>query len=227
MVHHKFRSLIQSPHDALVDKINALPVSVLLKCLSIQQASPQMLATLVYSIQPKLAGHILASLPRQIQIVIMQLSKQSWQPDSTALHDFLKIIYDEACLIQQQSHQLGGPNQVARILDHLPKELALSTLEQLRSSRPDLAEKLQEGLWRTDKILEYSPQSLQQSLRHLTDLQICIILTECSVAVTELLMSQISERRRLEILELQTTRPKVPRSDLQTALAQLRMLLDS
>jgi flagellar motor switch protein FliG len=96
---------------------------------------------------------------------------------------------------------INGAAIVAKILNQMPAEHKARLLQAIEKQNPEIATKITQNLTSIDDIAELTEQSVQSFIKNINAKDLSLTLSKANDKVRETVLANLSERRRVMLLE--------------------------
>lgn len=103
--------------------------------------------------------------------------------------------------LRKATHSINGPSQVAGLLNELNQENRDHLILLLEQQYPDLAEAIRDALFTFEDLIYVEDLGLQKMLRNIDQRTLAKALKNTSVDVRDKIISNLSKRAGLNVLE--------------------------
>ncbi|TFG85442.1 MAG: flagellar motor switch protein FliG [Spirochaetales bacterium] len=183
---------------AFLNDFEARQLIVLLK-----DESAQVMALILPYLNPKLASSVISELPEAAQTdVVKRIAKlDRMAPD--VLERVESVLRDKIARIghPESAERIDGAAVLAGILKHVGGDLESRILDGIGKDSPELSRDIRERLFTIDDILRVPDRDVQKSLRELSEREIALVLKGKSQSMRDKLLSNVSQSKRVIILE--------------------------
>ena len=197
--------------DADADRIRIL----------IDGETPAVQALVLSQLEPKKSAQIINGMePSKKAEVVLRLAKmQKVAPEvitniDRALHE--KMLTQNT----ENSRDLDGRNVLAQILKRMDPGTESSIISSLSENDPELGADLRKLLFTEEDVLSANDRYLQQRLHEMEDADIALLIRGKSVPFREKILKNVSRTRGDIILEEESLRKKVLKSDCERVTGQ-------
>ena len=190
--------------------------------LLLKDESPPVLAMILPHLEPSLAARVVATLPREAQVIIARRIAGMDKIDPEVLRRAEETLRDKIRLQGTVvTQEIDGKAALAEILSHMDVSHEEELVETLGQQDAPLAEEIRKRLFGVDTILRIRDIELQAVLRDYADQELVLILKGVPLEVQEKLLANVSSRRRSLIDEELSLLGPVRRSDVDKAIGDL------
>lgn len=182
----------------------------------LKDESAQVMAMILPYLQPKLASSVIEELPDGMRTeVIKRIAKlDRMTPD--VIERVEAVLRDKIAKIgrPESSERVDGAAVLAGILKHVGGALESRILSGIEEDSPELSKDIRERLFTIDDILRVRDRELQRSLREYNEKDIALILKGKSQSLRDKILSNVSQSKRLIVLEEYDIMGTVRRDDV-------------
>lgn len=199
---------------SFLEDFDAKQLTVLFK-----EETPQLSAMILPYLSPKLASSILAELPLQLRTeVIKRIARLDPSPPDV-LERVEAALKDKAARIGRldSGEAINGAEVLAGILRHVDSKLESSILGGIAELDPELSKTIKERLFTTEDLLRVSDRDMQKQLRELSEQETALLLKGKSQAFRDKVLNNVSQAKRILILEEYDILGTVRREDVERA----------
>lgn len=125
-----------------------------------------------------------------------------------------------------EDESVDGPKIAAEILNRMPSDARERILGSMRQQAPKVVEQVEDKMFRFDQILEVTAQGLQVLLQSITQSDLVLSLKTAAPEVKAVLLSNMTERRRNQILDELGSLPPVRLRDVEDAQRRILQRLE-
>ena len=205
-----------SNQKSLVETIARFPATLIFKGLSTEPVV--VIAWFLSQTPAKVSAEVLkqfnAALRTDILTKIASLSHDPIQNPEQLLFDLIQKLKE---LEKQAGQTVDGFGKASEILRSLNDQDAKQILEGLRSTKPELAQKMRDQLWQFLDIEKLGRQDTEKLLSRINENDLLLALRQCPESLKTQLLSALSQRRRDSIVESMKESAKAKVSDVQEA----------
>ena len=189
--------------------------------LGLKDESPQVRAMILPHLAPAVAARVVASLPRESQVVVARRIAAIEKIDPEVLRKAEETLRDKIRLQGTiVTQEIDGKAALANILSHMDTSREEELIGSLESQDTTLAEEIRKRMFGIDVVMKIRDIELQAVLRDYADEELVLILKGVPEAVKEKLLGNVSSRRRQLILDEVDIRGPVRRSDVDKAIGE-------
>jgi len=161
----------------------------------IKNELPQTIAVILAHLEPMQAAEVLSYLPENIQTdVALRIAKlESVSPDIIAeLESVLEAEVRSSG--GAESHQVGGVEPVAELLNNVPKELEQKILSYIEDVNPDLAEDIKSKMFVFEDLVSVDDRGIQAILKEISNEDLLLALKTATEEIKEKIFKNMSQR---------------------------------
>ncbi len=184
----------------------------------IKSEHPQTIAVILAHLEPQQAAKTLSFLPESLQPdVILRIAKlETVSPEVVKeLEDALEEEVKSAG--GTESHQVGGIEPVAEIMNNVPKEVEEKVMSEIEEKDPELAEEIRKKMFVFEDLIYVDDRGIQTILKEVSNEDLLLALKAASDQVKEKIFSNMSKRAAEMIKEDLETMGPVRLSDVEQA----------
>ncbi len=184
----------------------------------IKSEHPQTIAVILAHLDPQQAAKTLSFLPESLQPdVILRIAKlETVSPEVVKeLEDALEEEVKSAG--GTESHQVGGIEPVAEIMNNVPKEVEEKVMAEIEEKEPELAEEIRRKMFVFEDLIHVDDRGIQTILKEVSNEDLLLALKAASDQVKEKIFSNMSKRAAEMIKEDLETMGPVRLSDVEQA----------
>ncbi len=189
----------------------------------IRNEHPQIIATILVHLEQDQSAAILAELPPRLRndVVLRIATMDSVEPHAMReLND--SLLQQMAATERPAKKSIGGVTMAAGILNLLPGAAEGEAVESIREFDIDLAQKVEDEMFKFENLLELDDRAVQTLLREVASDALIVALKGADVAMREKIFKNMSERASAQMREDLETRGPVRLSEVE---AQQREIL--
>ncbi len=184
----------------------------------IRNEHPQIMATVLSQLSRERAGEVLDLLPETMRAdVVMRIVKlDKLHPAALAdLNEVIQELFENDASIELAG--LGGVQVVAEILNGVSKKSEELILEAIEEADSEVMEKIKEGMFIFENLLNVSDRDTQTLLRDLANEDLIIALKGASEELAAKIFKNMSSRAAELLKDDLDAKGPVKLSDVQTA----------
>ncbi len=125
-----------------------------------------------------------------------------------------------------KDEKVDGPKIAAEIIERMRPENKKKLLEKIQRTDPSIAEKIEANLYDFDQIAELTPQSIQLLIKEISPQDMLLSMKVASEAVKNVLLQNLSERRRTVVTSELAALPPTRLSEIEAAKRRIIQKLD-
>ena len=186
----------------------------------LKDESDYVLSVILSYLEPKKASSLLTRMDPEKQKEIVHKIAKLEKVDSEVL-ERMETILREKIRTQGKviTEEVDGTSVLAGILKHMKSGEGSKILEDLDHYNHDVSSKVKEKLFTIEDIISLSDRDMQNVLRDYDDEEISIVLKGKSEEFRQKLLSNISERRKTLINEIDEMKPR-KKSEVEDATTE-------
>lgn len=184
----------------------------------IRNEHPQIMATVLSQLERDQAGSVLDLLPEDLRtdIVMRIVQLDKLHPAALAdLNEVIQELFENNATIELSG--IGGVQVAAEILNGVSKESEEMILEAIEAADGDIVEKIKEGMFIFENLLNVSDRDTQTMLRDLSNDDLIIALKGASQELQAKIFRNMSSRAADLLRDDLDAKGPVKLSDVQTA----------
>jgi flagellar motor switch protein FliG len=177
-------------------------------------------------LKPKVSAAVISALDEDDQRdVILRLAKlKNINPEvvrrvDQAMHEKMNSV------VTEKSDHIDGRSALAQILKKMSPEAESTVLDTLSESDPDLGKDLRERLFTIDDVVEANDRFIQNTLRDMQDADIAMLIAGKADVFRNKILTNVSKTRGDSILEEESLRKPMRRSDCEKITSQFFSVL--
>ncbi|MBN1241139.1 MAG: flagellar motor switch protein FliG [Spirochaetales bacterium] len=168
----------------------------------LKDESPTVMSVILPWLEPKVASRVIQALPDAARVEVVRRIAMLEKVDPDTLRRVEEAAREKARRIgSSPTEEIDGRAALADILRHVQGGLDEEILGRLDEADPALSEDIRERLFTLDDILRVRNRDVQASLRELSERQIATVLKGKSQAFRDKLLSNVSQSRRIVVME--------------------------
>ncbi len=168
----------------------------------LKDESPTVMSVILPWLEPRVASRVIQALPDAARVEVVRRIARLEKVDPETLRRVEEATREKARRIgSSPTEEIDGRAALADILRHVQGGLDEEILERLDEADPALSEDIRERLFTLDDILRVRNRDVQASLRELSERQIATVLKGKSQAFRDKLLSNVSQSRRIVVME--------------------------
>ena len=187
--------------DNIRQSIEAVPFSFLRQVDSqniltyIIDEHPQTIALILSHLQPSASAAILAGLPPDRQLLVVQRIADMGQTSPEIIEEVERGLENRMSSLMNQSFEnAGGVGAVAEMLNVSDRATERALLENLSQDDPDLVEEIRRLMFVFEDIAKFNDKDLQTVLKNVESSQWAVALKGASPELKEKVFSNMSKR---------------------------------
>lgn len=184
----------------------------------IRNEHPQIMATVLSQLSRERAGEVLDLLPETMRAdIVMRIVKlDKLHPAALAdLNEVIQELFESDASIELTG--LGGVQVVAEILNGVSKKSEELILEAIDEADSEVMEKIKEGMFIFENLLNVSDRDMQTLLRDLANEELIVALKGASEELQAKIFKNMSSRAAELLKDDLDAKGPVKLSDVQTA----------
>jgi flagellar motor switch protein FliG len=200
----------------------------------LRRVAPERIAAILRAESRQTIALVLANLPSTLAAGVLSKLSESEQPD-IALR-IARMGETSAAVIEKLEHAIrlklgssterefavaGGTKALAGILNHADRSLERNVLDNLATSDKDLAEEVRGMLFVFEDLVKLEERAVQQVLREVDQKDLVLALRGAPEDVTELVLSNMSERGAAMLKEEMEIQPPQRKKDVDDAQSRV------
>lgn len=190
----------------------------------LKDESPTVMSVILPWLEPRIASRVIQALPDAARVEVVRRIARLEKVDPETLRRVEEATREKARRIgTSPTEEIDGRAALADILRHVQGGLDEEILERLDEADPALSEDIRERLFTLDDILRVRNRDVQASLRELSERQIATVLKGKSQAFRDKLLSNVSQSRRIIVMEEYDILGSVRRDEAEKATREFLM----
>ena len=184
----------------------------------IKSEHPQTIAVILAHLEPQQAAKTLSFLPESLQPeVIYRIAKlETVSPE--VVKELEEALEEEVRSAGgTESHQVGGIEPVAEIMNNVPKEIEEKIMSNIEEKDEELAEEIRRKMFVFEDLIYVDDRGIQTILKEVNNEDLLLALKAASDEVKEKIFSNMSKRAAEMIKEDLETMGPVRLSDVEQA----------
>jgi len=179
---------------------------------------PQMIATVLGLLPSDRAGQVLAALPAEQQVDLVQRVSRLDAVHPAALSELDEILRSGLTVdAEVELSGVGGVQSASEMLNSVGKEAETRILEAIDSSDDELAERLREGMFIFENLLALDNRGMQTLLRDVSNDDLILALKGASDELKDKIFSNMSSRAAELLADDLAAKGPVRLSEVETA----------
>ena len=177
-------------------------------------------------LKPKVSAAVISALSEDEQRdVILRLAKmKEINPEvvrrvDQAMHEKMNNV------VTEKSDRIDGRSALAQILKKMSPDAEANVLGTLSESDPDLGKDLRERLFTIDDVVDANDRFIQNTLRDMQDADIAMLIAGKADVFRNKILTNVSKTRGDSILEEESLRKPMRRSDCEKVTSQFFSVL--
>jgi flagellar motor switch protein FliG len=189
---------------------------------AIQNEHPQVVAFILSYLPFDKAGEILSTLSSSEQADIAYRISTMESPNPIALKHLDHVLGEKLNLLSSTADmEVGGVDSLVRIMRGVGRKSERVILENLENLSPDLSREIKSRMFIFEDIVQLDNRSVQKVLKDVNMNTLALALKKCSVEISDLIMSNLSERARAVLVEDISVMQRVPLRDVEAAQQEI------
>jgi flagellar motor switch protein FliG len=183
----------------------------------IRNEHPQIIATILVHLENDQGSEILSHLPPRLRndVVLRLATLDGIQPNALReLNESLQKLLQGSDQIKKKT--LGGVRTAAQMLNLLPAAMESEAVESIREFDPELAQKIQDEMFKFEDLLELDDRSVQLVLREVQTEALIVALKGADAALREKIFKNMSQRAAEQLREDLETKGPVRLSEVES-----------
>ncbi len=184
----------------------------------IKNEHPQTIAVILAHLDGVQAAEVLANLPENLQTdVVLRIARlETVSPD--VVNELEKALEEEVKSAGgAESHQVGGVEPVAEILNNVPKELEQRIIGSIEETYPDIAEEIRKKMFVFEDLVYVDDRGIQTILKEVSNEDLLLALKTATEEIKEKIFKNMSQRAADMIKEDLESMGPVKLSDVEKA----------
>lgn len=171
--------------------------------LLLKDDSPQLVSIILPHLEPKRASEVIEHLNPQARTEVVKRIASLGRLSPEVLEQVETVLRERIARIgtSDEGDHIDGASVLAGILRHVDSSLEENILQSLADENPDLTEVIKEQLFTIEDIYRVSDRDVQKSLKNMTEKDIALILKGKSQDWKDKLLSNVSQSKRIMVLE--------------------------
>lgn len=191
----------------------------------LRREHPQTIALILSQLSSTAAAALLERLPAATQTDVAHRIATLERVSPEILEQVEAGLADSLAPLLSGQQQVGGAEVAADILNRVGARLEKGLMARLEEHDPEVAESIREKLFTFDDIAHLGPEEIRVLLENVEIGELMVALKAAPKGVLDVLMSNVSERRRGRILEDMAALPKMRMSEVEEAQQKVVLLL--
>jgi flagellar motor switch protein FliG len=220
-----YRKRLEEKEDPLAPAKKALrEVDPAALASLLAEEHPQAGATLLFEMGPEVTAKVLPHLPAERRTDLVARMANHRPPPPEVLAGVLEAAARRAKTAAAPKPKVAGPEPVEAVASALKKANEATTrevLESLAEKDATLAERVRERLFAFEDLVRLGPRDVQRVLGSVDTKVLAMALKAASPEISELLLSNISQRARERVNEERETLGAVRLSEVRAAQGEL------
>jgi flagellar motor switch protein FliG len=179
---------------------------------------PQTIALVLSYMRPAQAAEIMSDLPTEIQADVARRIAVMEGTAPEVIKSVEKYLEKKiASLATGEYTQAGGIDALVGILGAVDRTTERHVLETLDAEDVELAEEIRKRMFTFEDIMKLQPAHVQRLMRDVQQSDLIVALKGAGDGIKDLLLKNVSSRRRQDIQEELDYLPPTKRSDVEAA----------
>ncbi len=184
----------------------------------IKSEHPQTIAVILAHLEPLQAAQTLSYLPEALQTDVILRMAQLETVSPEVVKELEEALEEEVKSAGgAESHQVGGVEPVAEILNNVSKDVEERILSAIEEENPDLAEEIRKKMFVFEDLIYVDDRGIQTILKEISNEDLLLALKGASEQVKEKIFKNMSKRAAEMIKEDLETMGPVKLSDVEQA----------
>ena len=189
----------------------------------ISKEHPQTIALILSQLDPSQAAGVLNILPEELQSEVTYRVAAMENISPQVLREIEDTLANELqAILTGQITEIGGPKEVAEILNMTGRSTEKAVLERLDSQDPEIAEEIRNMMFTFDDIANLTDREIQMVLREVDTKDLATALKGSAPEMQDRIFSNVSERVSQMIREEMEFSGPIRMSDVEEV--QLRVV---
>lgn len=190
-------NVLRSPFDSL----RRIDPKVLVNFVQIEH--PQTIAIILAHLEPDIAGAVINLLPEEIKTDIAYRIANLDRVSPEIIKEIDEVMEAEIASAGniQRTRKIGGPKQVAEMLNVVDKSTEDVIFRGLEESAPDLANDIRQLMFVFEDLIKIDDRSLQFLLREVNNQELVLAMKTASPQLKNHIFRNVSERAAQMIKE--------------------------
>ncbi len=184
----------------------------------IKNEHPQTIAVILAHLDGMQGAEVLANLPENLQTdVVLRIARlETVSPE--VVNELEKALEEEVKSAGgAESHQVGGVEPVAEILNNVPKELEQKIIGTIEETYPDIAEEIRKKMFVFEDLVYVDDRGIQSILKEVSNEDLLLALKTATEEIKEKIFKNMSQRAADMIKEDLESMGPVKLSDVEKA----------
>lgn len=160
----------------------------------LQKEYPQTVAVVMSKIQPDHAARVLAMLPENFALEVIQRMLRMETVQKEVLEDVERTLRSEFMSNLARTQRRDSHEMMAEIFNSLERSVETKFMEELEKSVPDSAEKIRSLMFTFEDLVKLDPTAIQTIIRAVDKEKLPIALKGATETLRDLFFSNMSER---------------------------------
>ncbi len=169
--------------------------------MAINEDQPKTIALILRQLKPDLAGHTLQYFSDALRVQVFMTMNQPITVPQPIIQKVLRTTFDRGNAILERRIDPALIDKLVETVRSLPKETRRKMMASLKEESAEMAEEIQEKLYRFEDILRLDDRAVQSVLAKIQSDQLVMALTRANVDLATRLLSNMSKRARQSIEE--------------------------
>jgi flagellar motor switch protein FliG len=193
--------------------LKSLPAEQLGRLLC--EEHPQTITLVVSCLPPNLAAAVMAKLPPDIQLSVVQRLTELSEVTAEAMTDIEQALLEKAAAGGASAGAPAGLPKVAEILTVSDRSFEQTLMERLGRESPEMVEQIRKLMFLFDDLVKLEDKEIQLLLRHVDNGQWALALKLASEPLQEKIFSNMSADASQTLKEEMSFMTKVRRADVE------------
>jgi flagellar motor switch protein FliG len=183
-------------------------------------------ALVLSHLNPKTSAEVISQLPvDEKKEVILRLAKLKHLDPEVVRRVDQAIREKMETVMTEKSDRIDGRSALAEILKRMAPDAEAAVLDTLSDQDPDLGADLRERLFTNDDVISADDRFIQNTLRDMSDESIAFLIAGKNEQFRKKILSNVSTTRGDSILEEESMKKPMRRSDCEKVSAQFFSVL--
>ncbi|HTK85891.1 MAG TPA: flagellar motor switch protein FliG [Patescibacteria group bacterium] len=160
----------------------------------LQKEYPQTVAVVMSKIQPDHAARVLAMLPENFALEVIQRMLRMETVQKEVLEDVERTLRSEFMSNLARTQRRDSHEMMAEIFNSLERSVETKFMEELEKSVPESAEKIRSLMFTFEDLVKLDPTAIQTIIRAVDKEKLPIALKGATETLRDLFFSNMSER---------------------------------
>jgi flagellar motor switch protein FliG len=160
----------------------------------IKNEHPQTIALIISQLLPEKASEVMASLPDNLQLDVIDRMAKLENISSERLRDIAHVLESEIKTAQTATRKMGGIKSISEILKNMDRQASSAILMRIEENDPEMAEKIHQNMFFFEGLIKVDDKGIQEILKVISTDILSRAMKTVSDAIKKKIFKNMSER---------------------------------